>query len=264
MYKLPKFFCPTLKTKLVRLGKSNDGGYCIPEKSLKKAKILFSFGLDEDWSFEEDFKKETEAKIICFDSSVNSKFWIKRLLKDLIYFNFKKNILKQLKRFLTYFKYNFFFNQNDVCHIKKHLVSKDITLMHDEKEKFINFEEILNIYPNDCFFLKMDIEGNEYRVLDDIVKNQKGMVGMAIEFHECDLMSDKIRDFIEKIDLDLVHIHVNNFCNTGKNNFPTVLELTFSDKKFNLKRNTDEFIFPNKYIDQPNNKEVEDKEISFF
>jgi len=264
MYRLPKFFCPNLKTKLVRLGKSNDGGYCISKESLKETKILFSFGLAEDWSFEEDFKKETEAKIICFDASVNSQFWIKRFLKDLIYFNFKKDVLKQLKRFLTFFKYKKFFKQNDVYHIKKHLSSRDITLMHDTKKSFINFEKILNIYSNDCFFLKMDIEGNEYRILDDIVKNQKGMIGIAIEFHECDLMLNKIKDFIEKIDLDLVHIHVNNFCNIGKNYFPTVLELTFSDKKFNLKRNIDEFNFPNKEIDQPNNKEEEDKKISFF
>ena len=49
------------KTKLIRLGKSNDGGYCIPEKSLDEANILFSFGLDDNWSFEEHFKKKSGA-----------------------------------------------------------------------------------------------------------------------------------------------------------------------------------------------------------
>ena len=97
MYRLPKFFCPNSKTKLVRLGKANDGGYSIPEKTLEDAKILFSFGLDDDWSFEEDFKKKTGAKIICFDNSVNYKFWIKRFIKDLIYFNFKQNYYEQFK-----------------------------------------------------------------------------------------------------------------------------------------------------------------------
>ena len=32
MYKLPKFFCPNLKTELIRLGKPNDGGYSLSEK----------------------------------------------------------------------------------------------------------------------------------------------------------------------------------------------------------------------------------------
>ena len=54
MYKLPKSFCPKFKTQLIRLGQSNDGGYNIPQKMLEEAKILFSFGLDEDWSFEND------------------------------------------------------------------------------------------------------------------------------------------------------------------------------------------------------------------
>ena len=36
MYKLPKFLCPNLKTELIRLGKPNDGGYSLSEKSLKK------------------------------------------------------------------------------------------------------------------------------------------------------------------------------------------------------------------------------------
>ena len=108
MYRLLRFFCPKSKTKLIRLGKPNDGGYCIPEKSLDEVNILFSFGLDEDWSFEEHFKKKVEAKIICFDNSVNNKFWIKRFLKDIIYFDFKKNFSEQFMRFFTYFKYKKF------------------------------------------------------------------------------------------------------------------------------------------------------------
>ena len=59
MFRLPKFFCPNSKTKLIRLGKFNDGGYSIPVKSLKDTQILFSFGLDDDWSFEEHFKEKT-------------------------------------------------------------------------------------------------------------------------------------------------------------------------------------------------------------
>ena len=84
MYKLPKSFCPKFKTQLIRLGQSNDGGYNIPQKMLEEAKILFSFGLDEDWSFEKDFKEKTDAKILCFDNSVNNRFWIKRLIRSII------------------------------------------------------------------------------------------------------------------------------------------------------------------------------------
>ena len=264
MYRLPKFLRPNSKTKLIRLGKFNDGGYSIPERSLKEAKILFSFGLDEDWSFEEDFKKKTEAQIICFDNSVNNKFWIKRFLKDLVYFNFKSNIYEKFKRFFTFFKYKRFFMQKNVYHIKKHITSNDIIFVNQIKNNFIDLKNILDNWRSNCFFLKMDIEGNEYRVLNDIIKNQKNMVGLAIEFHDCDLMFSKIQNFIEKLDLDLVHIHVNNFCSIAQDNFPTVLELTFSAKKYNFKRDINEFNFPDKEIDQPNNKDETDKKILFY
>ena len=264
MYRLPKFFCPRSKTQLNRLGKLNDGGYSIPEKSLEEVKILFSFGLDDDWSFEEHFKKKTGAKIVCFDNNVNYKFWIKRFLKNLIYFDFRKNYYEQFKRIFTFIKYKNFFKQNNVYHIKKHIISSYIILPNQIKKNFINLQNILKDWNSKYFFLKIDIEGSEYRILDDIIQNQKNMLGLVIEFHDCDLMYNRINNFIEKIDLDLVHIHVNNFCSITKDKFPTVLELTFSAKKYNFKRDVNEFNFPNKKIDQPNNKTEEDKEILFY
>ena len=264
MYRLPRFFCPKSKTKLIRLGKPNDGGYCIPEKSLDEANILFSFGLDEDWSFEEHFKKKVEAKIICFDNSVNNKFWIKRFLKDIIYFDFKKNFSEQFMRFFTYFKYKKFIRQKNVHHIKKHINSNNIIVPEQIKKNFINLQDILKDWGDNCFFLKMDIEGNEYNILDDIIQNQKNMIGMVIEFHSCDLMSEKIKLFIEKLNLDLVHIHVNNYGPVTKDRFPTVIELTFSAKKYNLKREENENNFPVESFDQPNNKNDQDAPISFI
>jgi len=264
MYKLPKSFCPKFKTKLTRLGQTNDGGYNIPEKLLEEATILFSFGLDEDWSFEEEFKKKTGSKILCFDNSVNNKFWFKRLIKSIIYFNFKKNYFNQIKKLFTFLKYTSFFRQHNTFHIKKHLVSNNIILPESVEHNFINLKEIFKTWGGGNFFLKMDIEGNEYRVLDDIIQNQNNMLGLVIEFHDCDLMQNKINEFVENLSLDLVHIHVNNFCSIAKNDFPTVLELTFSLKKYNLKRNIEDIKFPDKEIDQPNNRELEDKEISFY
>ena len=154
--------------------------------------------------------------------------------------------------------------QKNVRHIKKHLISSDVILPFPIKNNFTNFENILNTWGSNYFFLKMDIEGNEYRILDHIIQNQTNMLGMTIEFHDCDLMCNKIKNFIEKLDLDLVHIHVNNFCDITTDGFPTVLELTFSPKIYNQARESNEFNFPLEGIDQPNNKDIEDKSISFF
>ena len=49
-----------------------------------------------------------------------------------------------------------------------------------------------------------------------------------------------------------------------KNGFPTVMELTFSPKKYNLRRNDNENDFPLKNLDQPNNKNQTDDRVIFF
>ena len=61
--KLPSFLKPTYETDLIRIGQKKDGGYLIPKKSLEHTKILYSFGLEADWSFEEDFYNRTKSKI---------------------------------------------------------------------------------------------------------------------------------------------------------------------------------------------------------
>ena len=65
------------------------------------------------------------------------------------------------------------------------------------------------------------------------------MTGLVIEFHDCDLNFDKIKNFIEHFELQIVHIHVNNWDYISKDFFPRCIEFTFSPPKFN-KKSTDE------------------------
>ena len=136
---LPKFLRPKYKTELLRLGRNNDGGYCVPKQSIANSEILYSFGLSDDWSFEEDFsKKNSKTKIYIFDNSVNIKFWIKNFILniiDLLKFNKKiSNFIKVLvildtKYFLI--KIIFFTLKNMVDENKNHIKNKkniDISL----------------------------------------------------------------------------------------------------------------------------------------
>ena len=83
--KLPNFLLPKFRCELIRLGQKNDGGYAIPKKSLENSKFVFGFGLSDDWSFEKDFKKLSGAKVICYDLSVNGRYWLIRFCKDFFY-----------------------------------------------------------------------------------------------------------------------------------------------------------------------------------
>ena len=78
--RLPSYLKPVYETDLIRVGQKKDGGYLIPKKSLESTTILYSFGLEADWSFEEDFYHLTKSKIYCYDHTVNWKFFLKLFL----------------------------------------------------------------------------------------------------------------------------------------------------------------------------------------
>ena len=139
--------------------------------------------------------------------------------------------------------------KNFIGTIDKKPENTDANLVIDMKQIFKKF----NLSKNDIF-LKVDIEGNEYQILDQILEYQSFLTGLIIEFHNCDQKLKTIEKFISNFDLSLVHIHVNNFGPSDFENIPTVFELTFSPKKFNSLRGEDEYIFPVKGLDQPNDK----------
>ena len=79
---------------------------------MEDSKFIFGFGLSDDWSFEKDYKKLSGAKIICYDLSVNGKYWLIRFCKDLINMFFLRDI--KFFEFLAediikFYKYNFIF-----------------------------------------------------------------------------------------------------------------------------------------------------------
>jgi hypothetical protein len=263
--KLPLIFKPRFKTSLERIGKKNDGGYVIPVRSINETKNLFSFGMYDDWSFELDFhKKNPETKIMVFDKSVNAIFWIKRLIKNFLFLiTFRLNFLKFLKSCFTYFSYRFFFLKKKCTHVKKFINSSRDSNQDAINNDFINLNEILVDYKSENFFLKIDIEGNEYRILEDIIQNQKNLLGLVIEFHDCDLMLEHIKKFINKINLNLVHIHVNNYGSINQKYFPSVIEFTFSKQKYNETRLSGDDVFPVKGLDEPNNIYKKDIGIEF-
>ena len=73
--KLPIFLCPKFKCELIRLGKKNDGGYAISKESLKDSKVIFGFGLGDDWSFEKDFYQLNPVSIHAYDHTITKGFF---------------------------------------------------------------------------------------------------------------------------------------------------------------------------------------------
>ena len=264
MLKLPLIFRPEKESNFVRLGRNNDGGYIVPVDAAKDSNLLLSFGLDDDWSFEKDFYEINHNQIIVCDASVNFNYWIKKFIKNIVnIFRFKITLSKFVKDLITFFKFYSFFLKKEKTHLKKFLVSEKFLMDSIDKNQRITLRELIEKKQSQRILVKIDIEGNEYRVLDELIEFQEYFTSLVIEFHNCDLFYEKIEKFVKNFKLDLVHIHVNNFGDIRKDNFPTVIEMTFSKNIYNKNRK-DNFEFPNKKLDQPNDPNKKDLEVKFI
>lgn len=121
-----------------------------------------------------------------------------------------------------------------------------------------------NMLIEDNTFIKCDIEGGEYKILNDLIALSHKLSGLVIEFHSVNVASNynELLNFISKVDLKLVHIHVNNYfyykADTG--NIPDILELSFTSDK-NVKYDANLQLPHN--LDMPNNPDDQDFKIMF-
>ena len=151
-------------------------------------------------------------------------FWIKRTILQTL-----RNPLNfyALRKFISYKR--FFSNH--------HILIKKYVGLNSNETQHITIQEVFNNVPSNNIFLKVDIEGSEYRILDEIIKLQDRLVGVAIEFHDCDLHIEKLKKFIENFGLKVIHVHANNYGSVrADDNLPLVLEITFSSNSLETQR----------------------------
>ena len=239
--KIFQFFQPYKVSDLIRLGSSNDGGYLVSEMDVKLTDNLASLGTSFDWQFEKDFKRfNKKVKIHSFDGSVGIKYFTKNLklrLKNLILKPSRKNLIRFINRlklffnFLIFYKFNLF--KNTIYHHESFVglsLNEDFNNIFFENYGYypnsISFESFSkHIYNNT--FLSIDIEGGEYDILNNIIDIQDKLIAIIIEFHDSNKNIEKIKEFISKLDLKIIHFHINNFGEIVEN-IPSVFELTFS------------------------------------
>jgi hypothetical protein len=222
--------------KLVRVGKDYDGGYIVPEIALSKADALIGYGVLDDISFEEQFSDIYNKNSYGFDCTT----------KDI-------SIKNKLTKFVP------------EC-IANAMKCKSLG------DKFTSFEQQLKTLnlEDKKIFVKMDIEGNEYDTLPEVLENANNITGIAMEMHfygdvqqfkkAFSLFSALSKDFI------LVHIHGNSSSPnefTAKNvkgSIPRVIELSYINKNllqdFKLSKNQKRPLA----IDMPMCKDCKDKE----
>lgn len=147
---------------------------------------------------------------------------------------------------------------------------KELNVKHDmitHSSTNIDRNNIDNILAQsgDSLFLKCDIDGGEYEILNKLIRNSHRFTGAAIEFHNITTptMFNDLTNFIGKFDLRLIHIHANNYSyiTSGDHNFADVIELSFSSSRKNTYL-SDTITLPH-ILDMPNNPTDEEFKIHF-
>jgi hypothetical protein len=217
--------------KLIRLGAESDGGYLVPDLLLKEIKYLFSPGVSNETSFDEDCHNK---KITPF------------ILDGTIDYNGPFNFIKK--------------NLN--------VFSDDKNITLSEWLNTVNIEENEN-----NLMLQMDIEGNEWDILDNIeLSLLKKFKIIVIEFHFFGKFIrnlSKISNVFAKLNIDftICHIHPNNACSNFVNvkgfEIKRCYEFTYINNNSLLERKNLPYSLPH-VLDRPNDKGKKDSVLPDF
>ena len=214
-------FQPYYYENLVRRGSTNDGGYLLP--SDVSAQFLISLGLGDDWKFELDLiKYQQVSKFIVFDHSVTLLNLIKKLFPRKIKLKAYIYRIIVLVRFLK----DFILFKNS--HIKKKVTRNGSIKNFNE----ISLVEIFKDYIADSqstIILKIDIEGSEYEIIEQILELSSQILVLIIEFHEILKLKEKFKSSLEQLEssFTLIHTHANNYGKIDEFSIPDVCEFTF-------------------------------------
>lgn len=212
---------PQLVGMMQRVGSEHDGGYVIP-KNLPMVSTLVSFGLGDNWSFEKEFLKLGAVNnFVVYDHTVSTKGLIGRVNSRFRIKNFSLSAL--IFRLIILFRYIVDFRIRKYRHI-----SKKIT-QYETNSRCTNLMEVASVLETNEFILKIDIEGDEYLLIDQLCSISNRVPLLIIEFHDTDLNRERFETSIKKLTQLYVncHVHANNFDALGKDGVPRALEFTF-------------------------------------
>lgn len=231
MNNLLKFLKPkkTNSTK-VRVGDLNDGGYVVPGLALEKCESLFTYGVGPTFEFERQFAEKYKKPVHMFDHTLGKDSYSDGLI-------------------------NFY---NEGLGFEKNC--KDFEHHYNEIQK------------NGDIFLKIDIEGGEFDFFEktDIDFLMSKSNALCLEFHYIEYPQNisKFCKMMKKINnnFTLIHLHGNN--NAGVFEYsgyfiPTVLEMSFLNKKLINIEYEDTDNYPIAFLDSANTKDRQDYDLLF-
>ena len=170
--------CCQVKRKCVWLGNKNAGFYVVPEL-LSSLSIVYSFGVGEDISFDEELIKRFGCSVFAFDPTPKSIDFIRS--KGVI-----TNFTFYPVGISNYDGFTDFFLPANPNHVSCTVFRTNSNAAEQQKISVPvkRFSTIANELKHGAIdLLKMDIEGSEYDVIDDILSSGVKIKMLAVELH---------------------------------------------------------------------------------
>ena len=226
------FLQPRIVDDLARHGNAKDGGYVLPSSVLASLDAVVSFGLSTDWSIEEDLARANpNLTIHVYDHSVGRKSFARALKNAAVKFLGGRTSRADLRaRYATYRGYRDFFVGNRV-HYRERIFNR-----RDNSNDATIARVFERVPAARHIFLKMDIEGAEYRVIPQIMGFAERIDLMVVEFHDTDPLRPVFENQVKAIldQFNVVHLHGNNIAGVAADGLPECLEITFLNRRFGI------------------------------
>lgn len=219
---IPAQLRPSQPDDLIRVGSVRDGGYLISRADILASDGLISMGIDNNWQFERRFHQSSRVPVHAYDGCTAPCYLLQDTREAIRHRN-GRWLLRSLATFADYFR---FFRGQSRHHFRE-FVGTDQFAYRQARSATVGLDEVFSRMPGRVF-LKIDIEGAEYLLLDDLIAKAHLTTGLAIEFHDCGKRIADIVGFVERYPLTLAHLHANNYSSLNENHVPEALELTFS------------------------------------
>jgi hypothetical protein len=229
---LPKsldFLAPIVVDGLQRFGSNGDGGYVLPAPGLKAIDAILSFGISENFTFEEALAAVLPGvPIHGYDPTISDRHFRKRVARARMKFlRFRASWAEFADKYRTLIAYRRVFAPPS-RHFRERIFNRS------EGPGDATIDQVFaRITGRDHVLLKMDIEGAEYRVIPDILRYAGRIDILAVEFHDTDPLRAVFLAGMEQLltEFRIVHLHGNNACGVAADGLPEALEITFLAKR---------------------------------
>jgi hypothetical protein len=211
---------------MTRVGSPHDGGYVIPFGVLCNSDYLLSFGLALNWEFERQFNLYARPKAVhCYDHSITKEDILELGANAALKMVMGSRPRKRLRTLKLAASYARLFGRPHVKHFPIAIAERDA----DDSRSMTTAIAILTQGGAGSVFLKCDIEGDEYKIMDQVLAEPDRVIGAVIEFHEIINQPHRFFTAVERLQdaFAIVHIHANNFAPVSVQGIPDVVEVSF-------------------------------------